>query len=665
MSGFFEEVQRRKVYRVAAAYVIAAGFIIQLASATFPAWELPTWSLRLIIVFLLIGFPISLIFAWAFDLTSQGIQATPKAPTGTHRRRNLILLIATGIIVSATAGFFVLPRLSAQRLDKSIAVLPFENLSSDQENAFFADGIQDDILTNLAKIGDLKVISRTSVMPYRGRAHNIREIAKALGVTAVLEGSVRRDRNRVKVNVQLINATNDEHIWAEDYEGELTDVFKMQRDLADKIAYTLQAKLSPNEHACLERQPTKNPQAYDAYLKARELEGRPDRLRENLKKAEEAYEQAIKLDPAFALAYAKLSHLHAWRYHSDDPVAQRAEKARAAALEALRLQPELPESHHALGYCFYWIDGDYEKALQEFAIAQRGLPNDSETHLAIGAIERRQGKWPQSTANLEKAALLNPKDAWVLENLAFNYVALRDFERVEKTLDRALKIAPQSANLHSWKAKLAFEWKGDLDAAEKAIAAAPAGRNSGGMDIFMRIILFYLKRQFAEGLQFLDQLPQESFKEGEGGGPYSKSYWQGVFYKLLGDEPRAHAAYQRARVVAEEAVRKSPQEAGRYSHLGSILAGLGEKEAAIAAGKRAIELLPESKDAFDGPMMTMGLARIYSLTGEKDEALRMLDHLLTAPNGVTVPILKLDPIWDPLRDDPRFQALLQKHGGKA
>jgi TolB-like protein/Flp pilus assembly protein TadD len=664
MSGFFEEVQRRKVYRVAVAYIIAAGFIIQISSATFPAWDLPTWSLRLVIVFLLIGFPISLILAWAYDVTPQGIQATPKAPTGTHRRRNVILLVATGVIVSATAGFFVLPRLSAQRLDKSLAVLPFENFSDNKENAYFADGIQDDILTRLAKIGDLKVISRTSVMPYRGRTHNIRDIGKALGVTAILEGSVRRDRNRVKVNVQLINATNDEHIWAEDYEGDMTDVFKIQRDLADKIAYTLQAKLSLTEHECIERQPTKNPEAYDAYLKAREMEGRPDRLPEYLKAAEELYERAIKLDPVFALAYAKLSHLHAWRYHSDDPVAQRAERARAAALEALRLQPELPESHHALGYCFYWIDGDYDKALQEFAIAQRGLPNDSETHLAIGAIERRQGKWPQSTANLEKAASLNPKDAWVLENLAFNYVALRDFERADKTFDRALAIAPQSQNARSSKAKLAVEWKGDLAAVEKTLAEIPRTAPSEGMVTLMRVALFYMKRQFAEGLQFLNQLPQESFKEGEGG-PYSKSYWQGVFHRLLGDQTQARAAYQRARVLAEEAIRKSPQEAGRYVHLGIILAGLDEKEAAIAAGKRAVELLPESKDAFDGPQISAGLAQIYSLTGEKEEALRLLDHLLATPNGATVPLLKLDPIWDPLRDDPRFQALLQKHGGKA
>src|SRR6266852_989143 len=265
MSGFFEEVRRRKVYRVAAAYIIAAGFIIQISSAVFPAWELPNWAFRLVVVFLLIGFPISLILAWAYDVTPQGIRATP-APR-THRRRNIITLIAAGVVVSAVAGFFLLPRASARKIDKSIAVLPFQNLSDEKENAYFADGMQDDILTNLSKIGDLKVISRMYVMSYRGNGtRNAREIGKALGVATLLEGSVRRIGNRVRVNVQLINADNDEHIWAEDYDRDLTDVFAIQTDLAQKISATLQAKLSPNEKERLDRRPTQDPNAYLLFI---------------------------------------------------------------------------------------------------------------------------------------------------------------------------------------------------------------------------------------------------------------------------------------------------------------------------------------------------------------------------------------------------------------
>jgi len=446
MSGFFEEVQRRKVYRVAAAYIIAAGFIIQIGSAVFPAWELPNWAFRLVVVLLLIGFPIALILAWAYDITPQGVRvaSTPSVPK-VRRRRNLIMLIAIGVIISAAAGFFLLPRASARKIDKSIAVLPFQNLSDEKENAYFADGIQDDILTNLSKIGDLKVISRMSVMSYRGDGvRDAREIGKALGVATLLEGSVRRAGNRVRVSVQLINANNDEHIWAEDYDRDLTDVFAIQTDLAQKIASALQAKLSPTEKARLDNRPTQNPDAYLLFVQAHDYATRMDIFRDTTLKAEPLFGQAIKLDPNFALAFAGLSMVESWLYHSSDPVPARREKARLNADEALRLQPDLPEGHLALGFSYYYGDRDYERALAEFEIAKRGLPNDAQAYLAIGSIQRRQGKWTESTANLERAAALDPKNADILRNLAFSYMAERKFEIADKILDRVIVAAPQS-----------------------------------------------------------------------------------------------------------------------------------------------------------------------------------------------------------------------------
>ena len=664
-SGFFSELRRRKVYRVAAAYVVAAGFIIQIGSATFPAWELPGWALRLVIMLVLSGFPIALILAWAFDVTASGIERAPatevpREGTGfVRRRRNLFVLVALGVIVSVAAGFFVLPRLSARKLDKSIAVLPFDNFSDDKENAFFADGIQDDILTNLSKIGDLKVISRTSVMPYRGRGHNVRDIGKALGVTAILEGSVRRSGNRVKVNVQLINATNDQHIWAQDYDGELTDVFALQSDLARKIAKALQAQLSPAEQALVERQPTQSGEAYLLYSQGRDMENRPDRLPEALAKAEELYQRAIELDPAFALAHSRLSRINSWRYHSDEPLPPRAEKARAAALDALRLQPDLPESHLALGFCYYYIDGDYEKALSEFAIAKRDLPNDSETYLAIGAIERRQGKWKASTANLEKAASVNPKNLWVLEQLAVNYVATRDFARALAIYDRALEIEPQSLSVRSMKVKIAMEWKGDFGPAEQLLANLASRPNPPPIIAVGRINVHIQQRKYREALQILEQAPPTSFKPDAS---HSKAFFEGVIYTLLGDEARARPAFEQARTIAEERIRESPRDAPRHAHLGLILACLKEKESAIAEGKQAVELLPESKDALDGPEMTKVLAQIYALTGEKEEAFRLIEHLLVVPNGLTIYILQQDPIWDILRSDPKFDELIKRHG---
>jgi TolB-like protein/Flp pilus assembly protein TadD len=665
MTGFFEEVQRRKVYRVAAAYIIAAGFIIQIGSAVFPAWELPGWAFRLVVVLLLVGFPIALILAWAYDVTPQGIRATPTPSTpGSHRRRNLIMLVATGVIISAGVGFFLLPRVSARKIDKSIAVLPFQNLSDEKENAYFADGMQDDILTNLSKIGDLKVISRMSVMSYRGDGvRNAREIGKALGVGSLLEGSVRRVGNRVRVNVQLIDANSDEHIWAEDYDRELTDVFAIQTDLAQKIAGALQAKLSPNEKALLDRRPTKNSDAYLLYLQAHDYANRPDRFRETSLKAEELFERAIKLDPNFALAFAGLSEVESWINHSYEPTAARREKARLNANESLRLQPDLPEGHLALGYSYYYGDRDYERALSEFEIAKRDLPNEADAYSAIAAIQRRQGKWTESTANFEKSAFLDPKNANVLFNLAVNYVAQRDFKAANKILDQGLVTEPRSFGLRGVKAGLAIISNGDVDFAKNQLSLLPPEYDPDGYVTSMRVWLLTLKREFADALQLAQQFRGETLKYPEFG-LCPKASLEGRLYLYQDDKMKARAAFERARTVAEQLVRNAPDDPGRHASLGAVLARLGQKEDAINEGKKAVELLPESEDAVDGPKATAALAEIYAWVGEHDEAFRLIDHLLAVPNGLTVPLLKLDPVWDPLRKDRRFQALIDKYAAK-
>ncbi len=663
MSGFFEEVRQRKVYRVAAAYVIAAGFIIQISSAVFPAWELPNWAFRLVVVFLLIGFPISLILAWAYDITPQGIRATP-APR-THRRRNLIMLIATGVIVSATAGFFLLPRASARKIDKSIAVLPFQNLSDEKENAYFADGMQDDILTNLSKIGDLKVISRMSVMSYRGDGvRNAREIGKTLSVATLLEGSVRRVGNRVRVSVQLINADNDEHIWAEDYDRDLTDVFAIQTDLAQKIAAALQAKLSPNEKARLDRRPTQSPDAYLLFVRAHDYASQKDLFRDKSSKAVPLFEEAIKLDPNFALAYAGLSRVESWAYHSFNPIPARREKARLNATEALRLQPDLPEGHLALGFSYYYGDRDYERALTEFETARRGLPNDAQAYFAIGSIQRRQGKWTESTANLEKAATLDPKNTNILSNLAYSYVAQRNFETADKIADRVIAAAPQSLQAAGLKGLVAAEWKGDLSVFEKQFSLVSPETDPAGLMTWARVWVLTLQRKFPEALQVLQKFRGETLATNTTA-PCPKAFLEGSIYMLQGDEAKARTALEHALVVSEQLLREAPGDPNRRGQHGVVLAALGQKEEAITEGKRAVELLPESQDAFDGPQVAAALAQIYASTGEPDEAFRLLDHLFAIPNGLTVPMFKLDPAWDPLRKDPRYQALIDKYSAKS
>ena len=667
MTGFFEEVKRRKVYRVAAAYIIAAGGIIQLASATFPAWELPPWSLRLVILLLLVGFPIALILAWAFDITPQGIRATPQATAPrSGRRRNIIMLIATGVVISAATGFFLLPRLAAHKVDKSIAVLPFENLSDEKENAYFADGIQDDLLTNLSKIGDLRVISRTSVMQYRGHPPNLREIGKALGVSNILEGSVRRSGNKVRVNVQLIDANTDEHLWANDYDKDVTDVFTLQSELAREIAKALQAKLSPEEKSQMTTKPTENGEAYLAFVQAHDLScAYEDQAK--LRQSAQLYQRAIDLDPNFALALARYSQLQSWMLRTHDASSEHREQARSLAERALQVKPDLPEAHLALGFSYYYGDNNYDAALKEFEIAQRGLPNESEVYLAIGAIQRRQGKWAESTANLEKAASLNPKDTWPLQNLAMNYQMLRNFDAANKTVDRALQINPTGLGLWQIKVKLAIGEKGDFSVYEQAMEKGksfPISNEDRLKFVGDEANFLLLRRKYNELLQLSERFPDDAFATVPGS-LAMKYFALGIARKALGDEAAARTAFLKAKDIIEERVKQKPDDADLHVQLAKMLAWLGERDAAIAEAQRAMDLRPESKDAFEGPPITEQAAQVYAIIGDNARAIALLDGLLSRPSEVTLETLKVNPAWDPLRNDPAFQALFAKYTGKA
>ena len=666
MSGFFEEVKRRKVYRVAIAYVVASWALAQGLAQVLPVFDIPNSVIRAVIAVMLVGFPVALVLAWMFDVTPQGIKATPTLASPTQVRRNIAMLIVAGIIISAAVGLFVLPRAVAHKVDKSIAVLPFENLSDEKENAYFADGIQDDVLTNLSKIRDLKVISRTSVMAYRGKASNVREIGKALGVSTILEGSVRRSGNRVRVNVQLIDTTNDEHIWAQDYDGDLTDVFAIQTALAQKIASELRAKLSPTEKAQIESKPTQNGEAYLAFVQAHNLSCAFDDF-DKLKQGEQLYGRAIELDPNFALALAGHSQLESWIVHTFERTPERLEKARSLAQRALQLQPDLPEAHLAMGYSYYYGDNNYDAALKEFEIAQRGLPNASEVYLAIGAIERRQGKWAESTASMEKAVNLNPKDIWSLENLTHNYSMLRDYEKANKTIDRALLLNPTGFEPLELKAKLAIAEKGDFSVAEKgfeALQSVPMSDDQRVNIAAARANVFFLERKYTEGLGVAEALPDQKLA-GLASALCSKYYFIGFARKSLNDEDGARAAFLKARSAAEEQLRRNPDVADTHIQLAKVLACLGEKDSALAEAQRASELLPESKDAFSGPDITEGVAQVHAVLGESGRAIEILDGLLSRPSGMTVQLLKVNPIWDPLINDPNFQALVTKYSGKA
>src|SRR5438876_1484203 len=356
MSGFFEELQRRKVYRVAAAYIIAAGFIVQIGSAVFPAWELPNWTLRLVIVLLLVGFPVALILAWAYDVTPEGIQATPKVPGG-HRRRNIILLVAAGAIISTAAGFFLLPRASARKIDKSIAVLPFQNLSNEKANAYFAEGIQNEILTKLATVRDLKVISRTSTAKYQSKPDNLKTVAQELGVSTILEGAVQKAGDKVRVNVQLIDARADTHLWGKSYDRDFKEVLGVESEVSQEIAEALQANLSPSESHALASARTQDTEAYDLFLRGEyELhQAESSYAAEAYDRADGFYRQSLARDPNFAEAAAELARSRLRRHWIVSPLAPRElEEVKSIIDRALALAPNSPEAHLALGLFFYF-----------------------------------------------------------------------------------------------------------------------------------------------------------------------------------------------------------------------------------------------------------------------------------------------------------------------
>jgi len=387
-------------------------------------------------------------------------------------------------------------------------------------------------------------------------------------------------------------------------------------------------------------------------------------FRDKSLKAVPLFEEAIKLDPNFALAFAGLSRVESWAYHSFDPIPARREKARFNAAEALRLQPDLPEGHLALGFSYYYGDRDYERALTEFETARRGLPNDAQAYFAIGSIQRRQGKWTESTANLEKAATLDPKNTNILSNLAYSYMAQRNFETADKVADRVIAAAPQSLQAAALKGLVAAEWKGDLSVFEKQFSLVSPETNPGGLMTWARVWVLTLQRKFPEALQVLQKFRGETLATNMTA-PCPKAFLEGFIYMLQGDEAKARTALEHARVVSEQLLREAPDDPNRHAQHGVVLAALGQKEVAINEGKRAVELLPESQDAFDGPQVAAALAQIYAWTGESDEAFRLLDHLLAVPNGLTVPMFKLDPAWDPLRKDPRYQALIDKYSAKS
>ncbi len=553
--------------------------------------------------------------------------------------------------------------------EKSIAVLPFENLSDEKENAYFTDGVQDEILTGLARVADLKVISRTSTMQYKksGAELNLREIAKALGVAHVLEGSVQRTGGRVRVNAQLIDARTDSQLWAERYDRDVADVFAIESELAGKIVAQLKSKLSPEEKAAIEERPTADLAAHDLYIRAKTLIATAvysTPLQEGLFEAVRLLDQAIERDPAFALAYYQLAHAHDLIYFGGtDHTPGRLAMADAAIQSLARLRPDSGEAHLSLAKHLYWGYHDYDRARKELGLAQKSLPNDPWAFVLAGYIDRRQGRWAESTKNLERAVELDPQSPRFLQQIAYSYYLLRRYPDEARALDRAIAVTPKEAVLHASRAEVELDWHADtgpLLSTIEAIAAEDPREVKNIAELWLRGSL--CERDFDAALRALAALPTAGCYQDTI--PFPRAWCEGVVAQLRGDKAAAHAAFTITRAEAAKLVAEQPDYPEGLCMLGMADAALGHKDDAIREGRRAVELLPVTKDSLVGVLLVQNLALIYAWTGEKDLACEQLAIAAKLPGFLSYGELRLHPHWDPLRGDQRFEKIVASFAPK-
>jgi TolB-like protein/Tfp pilus assembly protein PilF len=567
-------------------------------------------------------------------------------------------------------------------LEKSIAVLPFEILSDDQGTAYFADGIQEEILTRLAKIADLRVISRTSTERYQAKPRDLGKIAKQLGVANILEGSVQKAAGQVRINVQLIDAQTDAHLWADTYDRNLTDILGVESEIAKGIAESLQAKLTGREEQALAIKPTTNPEAYDAYLRGMAFEARyyssTNYFRDLLEKVAGFYERAVELDPNFAIAWTRLSRADAWIYFSpgvNTTSAARGDAAKRALEQAQKLEPNSPETQLALGYYQYQVLRNYELAKSTFGRVRKMLPGNSDVLWALAAVARREGHWDESIAYFEQALTLDPCNVNFLMDSAETYIMLRQFSAALKLHDRALDIKPNDPDLMATKANV-YHAQGNLPEAAELLSGI--NEQTPSEDIFLvRIIQLKLERNYGEAVRLLQARQAQFHFDSQ----YNKGSLQvtlALMQRLAGDMAGAKVTAEQARDTLEQPYKdqsgnfegrvttRSPRQAAELSaQLSQAYAAMGEKDSALKLAQRAIMLLPCTKDKINGPSFEENLASIQAIFGENSRAISTLTQLLQTPYSgwlyspapITPALLRLDPIWDPLRSDPAFQKL--------
>ena len=601
---------------------------------------------------------------FADALARRGSSATVGAARSSRRVARLAVIAVAGMVTVGGAILMLRPSPKAPGYARTaIAVLPFQNLSAQGPHAYFAGGLHDELLTQLSKVAALKVISRTSVMGYESTKTPLRQIASELGVGSVVEGSVQIEGSRLRVNVQLIDAATDAPVWAERYDRTLDDAFAIQSDVAQRIVAAVGAALSDAEQQRLAAVPTANAEAYRLYLQGREYLIRPGFLRRNEEIAQQLFETALARDPGFALAHAALSEVHGrmfwFRY---DPSPARAARQRAEAEAALRLAPELPQAHVAMGLAHFWGRRDYRRALEEFRVALKGLPNDARVWQLIGTVHRRLGNWDEVLAAFEKATQLNPRDAQLFFGFGgYTYQLMHRYADAVRAYNRALSLAPDLYDAALAKGWTYVRWQGQLDTLRAALSQVPTAAELGprGTRAALYVQLLHWERNADSLLQVLTMARAPVFEGQDFLLP--SSLYAAWAHRLHGDRPAARAAFDSARVLLDSVLRELPDDWRVHAARGLALAGLGRRDETLQETRWLQQSVVYREDALQGPQVAEDRARILAQAGEVEAALDEIERLLAGPSWLSVHTLRLDPLWDPIRDHPRFKALLAKY----
>ena len=673
--SFFSELKRRNVYKVAVAYAIVGWLLVQIATQVFPFLEIPNWVVRLVIALVVIGFPIALVLAWAFEATPEGIKRTEVAdampPTPGKKRHAWIYIAAIGAAISV--ALFFLGRYTMRTTiapssgppAKSIAVLPFENLSDDKANAYFADGIQDEILTKLASVADLKVISRTSTAKYKSKPEDLKTVAQQLGVANVVEGTVQRAADKVRVNVQLIDARADSHLWAKSYDRDIKDVFAVESEVSQEIADALQAKLSPNEANVLATAPTKDPEAYDLFLKAegQEKEAESAIKPELFDRAAALYQQALSRDPNFALAAARLVESRMTRHWFVRRLSNAELPAvKSIAEQAVALAPDLAESHIALGIFYYLGHLQYDEALSEFQRALELQPGNTRALEFSGYVHRRQGRWKLALSELTQAEDRDPRNGSLVANIGAAYCYMRMWTEAKRYGWRSLALEPH--NVVGMRALVAsyLNEDGDIKTAKRALATFPPDVilinktviGEIGFVIGEGTYLHVIERDFAAALK--DWAAVRSDPEER----RMQLAARVAIYLLAGDTSSGQEEIKQANNLLEARLRDRPDDRNAMVQVAWVSLAQKRNADALRFAHEAADSTSIEKDAVSGVLFVNNLAQIQARAGEPAEAVKTLQRLLSIPAGYNVSIqrLKIDPVWDPIRNDPGFRELL-------